>query len=78
MNMTDTGIGEQHAVRLIQRVKTPSLESRAMFPAARTAATHALVVINVSNKAVNGTSVDGEGADDVSCTDDAPVSAAVK
>ena len=49
----------------------------ATFPAARTTATHALAVDNVSNEAVNSASVDGEGADDVGCDDNAPISAAV-
>ena len=45
--------------------------TRATFPATRTAATHAFVVVNMSNEAVSGASVDGEGADDVDCNDDA-------
>ena len=54
-------------------VKIPSLESKATFPAARTATTRALV----SNEAVNGASVDGEGVDDVCCDDDARLSTTV-
>ena len=46
-------------------VKIPSLESRETLPAASTAATHALVVVNMSNKAVRGASVYGYGADDI-------------
>ena len=53
-------------------VKIPRLESRATSPAASAAAIRALVVVNLSNEAIGGASVDGEGADDVDCDDDAP------
>ena len=68
-------IGEQHAVRWsndCEEWRYPAWNIRQRFPAASTAATRALVVVNVSNKAVRGASVDGDGADDVDCDDDAP------
>ena len=73
MAIMRVGIGEQHAMSFDQvTVKIPSLASRATFPAASTATTHALAVVNMSNEAIGGISVNGEGADDVDCDGDGP------
>ena len=65
-------LSEQISMLYSAAVSSSLSELLQQFPAARTAATRALVVVNMSNEAVNGAFVICEGADDVDCDDDAP------